>query len=175
VEIGVGLFVAAGCAALFMLAMQVSNLTTLGGGGGYRITANFENIGGLKVRSPVTVSGVRVGRVEAINYDLRTFQAVVTMQIDDRYRGFPDDTSASIYTAGLLGEQYIALEPGGSPDNLKEGSHIQLTQSALVLERLIGKFLYSMAGSKSGSGSGNSDEKPTTGQPGPAPAPRTGP
>lgn len=155
VEIGVGLFVAAGCAALFMLAMQVSNLTALGDSGGYRLTANFQNIGGLKVRSPVTVSGVRIGRVEAINYDLKTFQAVVTMNIDDRYPGFPDDTSASIYTAGLLGEQYVALEPGGSPDSLKDGSRVEMTQSALVLERLIGQFLYGVAGNKTESGSGN--------------------
>ena len=172
VEIGVGLFVAAACAALFMLAMQVSNLTTLGSSGGYRLTANFENIGGLKVRSPVTVSGVRVGRVESINYDLHSFQAVVTMRIEDQYKGFPEDTSASIFTAGLLGEQYVALEPGGSLESLKNGGHIQLTQSALVLEQLIGQFLYSMAGKKPDGGTANHGESRTPGPSTPAPLPQ---
>jgi phospholipid/cholesterol/gamma-HCH transport system substrate-binding protein len=148
VEIGVGLFVAVGIAALFMLAMQVSNLSTIGSSGGYRITATFENIGGLKVRSPVTVSGVRVGRVDVIDYDLHTFQAVVTMKIEDQYRGFPEDTSASIFTAGLLGEQYVALEPGGSMTSIEDGGRLQLTQSALVMEQIIGQFLYSMAADK---------------------------
>jgi phospholipid/cholesterol/gamma-HCH transport system substrate-binding protein len=148
VEVWVGVFVAAGMAALFMLAMQVSNLSNIGGGQGYALIAKFENIGGLKVRSPVTVSGVRVGRVDAINYDFDTFQAVVSLRIDDNYRGFPEDTSASIFTSGLLGEQYIALDPGGSMTNLEDGGHIQLTQSALVMEQIIGQFLYSMASDK---------------------------
>jgi len=145
VEIWVGIFTAAGVAALFMLAMQVSNLSSIGGTAGYVLTATFENIGGLKERSPVTVSGVRVGRVESINYDLESFEAVVSMKINDDYQGFPEDTSASIFTAGLLGEQYIALEPGGSLDNLKDGGRIQLTQSALVMEQIIGQFLFSMS------------------------------
>jgi phospholipid/cholesterol/gamma-HCH transport system substrate-binding protein len=153
VEIGVGLFVALGLAALFMLAMQVSNLSTLGGDShSYTVTAAFENIGGLKVRSPVTVSGVRVGRVGAIDYDTAAYEAVVTLRINEEYDSFPEDTSASIFTAGLLGEQYIALEPGGSMDNLAEGARIQLTQSALVMEQIIGQFLYSMTS--------KDDEKP---------------
>ena len=143
VEIGVGLFVAVGVAALFMLAMQVSNMSSIARGESYIITAAFENIGGLKVRSPVTVSGVRVGRVEAIDYDTHAYEAVVSLRIDDNYDTFPEDTSASIFTSGLLGEQYIALEPGGSMNNLKPGDRIQLTQSALVLEQVIGQFLYS--------------------------------
>ena len=145
VEIGVGLFVAVGLAALFMLAMQVSNLSSPGSSEGYTVTAAFENIGGLKVRSPVTVSGVRVGRVDAIDYDSNTFEAVVTLRIDAQYNTFPEDTSASIFTAGLLGEQYVALEPGGSMNNLNEGGRIQLTQSALVMEQIIAQFLYSKA------------------------------
>ena len=145
VEIGVGLFVAAGLAALFMLAMQVSNLSASIGGKTYTVTAAFQNIGGLKVRSPVTVSGVRVGRVDAIDYDTHTYEAVVTMHIEDKYNTFPEDTSASIFTAGLLGEQYIALQPGGSEKNLKNGDRIHLTQSALVMEQIIGQFLYNMA------------------------------
>jgi phospholipid/cholesterol/gamma-HCH transport system substrate-binding protein len=144
-EIGVGLFVALGIAALFMLAMQVSNMSSLRRDESYVITAAFENIGGLKVRSPVTVSGVRVGRVDAIDYDMHSYEAVVSLRIDDHYDTFPEDTSASIFTAGLLGEQYIALEPGGSVSNLKPGDRIQLTQSALVMEQVIGQFLYSSA------------------------------
>lgn len=141
-----GLFVACGLAALFMLAMQVSNLASLGGDGdSYTVTAAFENVGGLKVRSPVTVSGVRVGRVDAIDYDTSAYEAVVTLRINSAYNAFPDDTSASIFTAGLLGEQYVALDPGGSLDNLAQDSRIQLTQSALVMEQIIGQFLYSMA------------------------------
>ena len=145
IEIGVGLFVACGMAALFILAMQVSNLASLGGGDSYTLTAAFENVGGLKVRSPVTVSGVRVGRVDAIDYDTSAYEAVVSLRIDAAYNAFPEDTSASIFTAGLLGEQYVALDPGGSMDNLADGGRIQLTQSALVMEQIIGQFLYNMA------------------------------
>lgn len=149
VEIGVGLFVAAGLAALFMLAMQVSNLSANVSSESYLVSAAFQNIGGLKVRSPVTVSGVRVGRVEAIDYDTKAYEAVVTLRIEDKYSSFPDDTSASIFTAGLLGEQYIALQPGGSEQNLKPGDRIHLTQSALVMEQIIGQFLYNMASKES--------------------------
>lgn len=155
VELLVGVFVAGGMAALFMLAMQVSNLSQLNQGETYRVTARFENIGGLQVRSPVKVSGVRVGRVSSIDYDSERFQAVVGMQLESRYDKFPDDTSASIFTAGLLGEQYIALEPGGSEEYLKDGSLIEITQSALVLEQLVGKFLFSKAAeAKPSSGDG---------------------
>jgi len=148
IEIGVGLFVAIGVAALFMLAMQVSNLSNIGSGDddSYIISAAFENIGGLKERAPVTVSGVRIGRVDAINYDLDAYEAVVTLRIDKAFDRLPEDTAASIFTSGLLGEQYIALEPGGSMDNLESGDRIQLTQSALVLEQVIGQFLFSVAG-----------------------------
>ena len=149
VEIWVGVFVALGIAALYMLAMQVSNLGTLSRNDGYIITAGFENVGGLKVRAPVTVSGVRVGRVEAIDYDHHSFEAVVSLRIDAKHDSFPQDTSASIYTSGLLGEQYVALEPGGSLENLKDGDRVQLTQSALVMEQVIGQFLYSMAADNS--------------------------
>jgi phospholipid/cholesterol/gamma-HCH transport system substrate-binding protein len=149
VEIGVGLFVALGIAALFMLAMQVSNLGTfISPDDSYELKAGFENIGGLKVRSPVTVSGVRVGRVAAINYDDEAYEAVVTLRINSSHDKFPEDTSASIFTAGLLGEQYIALEPGGSLDNLADGDRLQLTQSALVMEQIIGQFLYSASAAK---------------------------
>jgi phospholipid/cholesterol/gamma-HCH transport system substrate-binding protein len=144
-EIVVGLFVALGLAALFMLAMKVSNLSAATGEDGYNVTARFENIGGLKVRSPVTVAGVRIGRVSEINFDNTTFEAVVTMNIGEAYNSLPTDTSASIFTAGLLGEQYISLEPGGDDKSLQQGSEIRLTQSAIVLEQIIGQFLYSQA------------------------------
>ncbi|MDT8403498.1 outer membrane lipid asymmetry maintenance protein MlaD [Sulfuriflexus sp.] len=144
-EIIVGLFVVLGLAALFMLAMKVSNLTTFAGEDGYEVTARFENIGGLKVRSPVTVAGVRVGRVSAIGFDNKTFEAVITMTISKDYDVLPTDTSASIFTSGLLGEQYVSLEPGGSEKSLNQGSEIRLTQSAIVLEQVIGQFLYSQA------------------------------
>ena len=145
VEIIVGLFVALGIAALFMLAMKVSNLSTFSGDGGYVIQARFENIGGLKVRSPVTVAGVRVGRISDIGFDNTTYEAIVSMNIEGAYNTLPTDTSASIFTAGLLGEQYVALEPGGAEKYLQQGGEVRLTQSAIVLEQVIGQFLYSQA------------------------------
>jgi len=145
VEILVGLFVALGIAALFMLAMKVSNLSTFSGDNGYVIKARFENIGGLKVRSPVTVAGVRVGRISNIDFDNTTYEAVISMNIEGGYNTLPTDTSASIFTAGLLGEQYVALEPGGDEKYLQQGGEVRLTQSAIVLEQVIGQFLYSQA------------------------------
>ncbi len=145
VEIWVGLFIAGGMAALFMLAMQVSNLTVVSNDEGYAVTARFENISGLKVRSPVTMAGVRVGRVTDIGFDPQTFEAVVTMRISNDYNQLPADTSASIFTAGLLGEQYVGLDAGGDMEFLEDGSEIILTQSALILEQLIGQFLFSKA------------------------------
>lgn len=145
VEISVGLFVAAGLAALFMLAMKVSNLTNYTGADGYTISARFDNIGGLKVRSPVAASGVRIGQVVDIEYDTEGYEARVTMSIDPQYNKFPVDTAASVLTSGLLGEQFIGLLPGAEEEYLKNGSEIELTQSALVLEQIVGQFLYSKA------------------------------
>jgi phospholipid/cholesterol/gamma-HCH transport system substrate-binding protein len=144
VEIMVGVFVAAGLAALFMLAMKVSNISTLNNENGYEVTAYFENVGGLKVRSPVTASGVNVGRVSNIRYDDKLFEALVTLKLNNDYH-LPVDSSASIFTAGLLGEQYVSLEPGGSENNLKNGDRIKITQSALILEQVIGRVLFSKA------------------------------
>ena len=144
-ELLVGVFIAGGIAALFVLAMQVSNLSSFTQANSYRLTARFENVGGLKVRSPVTVGGVLVGRVSDIDYDTGRFEAVVTLNMDEKYNQFPDDTTASIFTSGLLGEQYISLEPGGSEEYLGDGSEIDMTQSALVLEKLVGKFLFNKA------------------------------
>ncbi|GIX21772.1 MAG: hypothetical protein KatS3mg121_0555 [Gammaproteobacteria bacterium] len=144
VETAVGAFVAAGLAALFLLALKVSNLAEIGGGDGYRVEGWFENIGGLQVRAPVKASGVRVGRVAAIEYDDSHYQARVVLEIDRRYR-FPVDTAASILTAGLLGEQYVGLEPGAEETYLEDGDRLAITESAMVLERLISQFLYSKA------------------------------
>lgn len=145
VEIWVGLFVAAGLAALFMLAMRVSNLNLAVDEDGYTVSARFENVAGLKVRAPVEMAGVRIGRVEAIEFDPQSLQARVTLRIASQYDQLPEDTSASVLTAGLLGEKYVGLEPGGAEDPLKAGSEITLTQSSLVLEQLIGQFLFSKA------------------------------
>jgi len=143
VEVIVGFFVAIGFIALFFLSMQVSNLGSLNSDGGYEVTARFENIGSLKVRSPVTVAGVKVGRVSEIEFDSETFEAFVTMKIDGRFDQFPLDSSASILTAGLLGEQYIGLDPGGDDELLVNQSELEITQSALLLEKIIGQFLFS--------------------------------
>jgi phospholipid/cholesterol/gamma-HCH transport system substrate-binding protein len=141
----VGAFMALGLVALFFLAMQVSNLSAMAAGDGYEVKARFVNIGGLKVRAPVTMSGVRIGRVTDISYDLASFEALVSMRIEPQYNTIPDDTIAKIYTSGLLGEQYVGFDPGGSEAVLQQGSEIMLTQSALVLEEIIGQFLYSQA------------------------------
>ena len=143
IELSVGIFVGIGLAALFMLAMQASNLSSFTSDGSYQVTARFDNIGGLKVKSAVKVSGVKVGQVAEIDYDSETFEAVVKMNIDDSYDKFPRDTIASIFTSGLLGEQYIGLEPGGDDKLLENQSEIRHTQSAMVLEQLIGQFLFS--------------------------------
>jgi phospholipid/cholesterol/gamma-HCH transport system substrate-binding protein len=145
IEVTVGIFVGIGLAALFMLAMQASNLSSISNSGFYQVTARFENIGGLKVRSAVKVSGVKVGQVADIEYDSKFFEAVVTLQIDEKYDAFPKDTIASIYTAGLLGEQYIGLEPGGDESLLANQSEIRHTQSAVILEQVISQFLFSKA------------------------------
>ncbi len=140
-EILVGLFMLLFLGAMTILALKVSNLTSLSGANGYQVSANFDNVGGLRVRAPVSAGGVKVGQVSQIIYDSETFEAKVTLTIDEEFNQFPTDTSASIYTAGLLGEQYIGLEPGADDEVLEQNSEIGLTQSALVLERLIGQVL----------------------------------
>ena len=135
----------AGLAALLMLSMKVSNISAFTETEGYEVSAHFENIGGLKVRSPVTMAGVVVGRVASIGFDKDSYEAVVTLNIQNEYDNIPEDSSASIFTAGLLGEQYIGLEAGGAEEVLKAGSELELTQSAIVLEQIIGQFLVSQA------------------------------
>ena len=144
-QMWVGVFVAIGIASLFMLAMKVSNISAFAETEGYELTLNFSNIGGLKVRSPVTMAGVVIGRVSEISFDKEIYEAEVKFKIENRYDNLPEDTSASIFTSGLLGEQYIGLEPGGSDNFLKDGDRFKLTQSAVVLEQLIGQFLVSKA------------------------------
>lgn len=144
-ELLVGMFVAAGLAALFVLAINVSNFSDFTDETGYQVVAEFENIGGLKVRSPVTMAGVRVGRVAAIDLSSETYNAHVTLNLYSDFNQIPTDTAASIYTAGLLGEQYIGLEAGAEEEFLQNGDVIELTQPALVLEQVIGQFLFSKA------------------------------
>lgn len=144
----VGLFVATGIAALFYMALQVSNLGSYTNSDTYTITARFQNSGGLKVKSPVSIAGVRVGRVSKITLDRDSHESVVEMDIESQYDNIPDDSGASIYTAGLLGEQYISLDPGSSEDYLKDKSQLDITSSAIVLEEMIGKFMLNKAEGK---------------------------
>jgi len=141
----VGVFVFLGLVALAFLALRAGNLSSFSFAPTYRVQAAFDNIGGLKVRAPVKSSGVVVGRVVDIGFDNQSFHATATLEIENQYK-FPDDSSASILTSGLLGEQYIGLSPGGNDVDLSNGSTILYTQSAVVLEELISKFLYNMAG-----------------------------
>lgn len=154
IEILVGLFVLLGLAALLFVALKAANLTSFSNGDTYQVSARFDNIGGLKPRAPVRSAGVVVGRVTAIGLDPKTFQGVVTLDIDRGFQ-FPKDSSAKILTAGLLGDQYVGLEPGGDEKNLAAGDVIKQTQSAVVLENLIGQFLFSKAadaGAEAGAG-----------------------
>ena len=147
IETLVGLFVLLGILALTFIALKAANLASFGQRDGYTLQARFDNIGGLKVRAPVRSAGVTVGRVTAIRLDSKTFQGLVTMEID-RDLQFPRDSSAKILTAGLLGDQYVGLEAGGDDKNLNAGDTMTQTQSAVVLENLISKFLFSKAAEK---------------------------
>jgi len=142
IEVSVGLFVSVAIAALFFLALQVSNFSDLQDNGSYTVIAHFENAGGLKSKALVSMAGVPIGRVEDISFDTDNYDALVKIRIDARYSNLPSDTSASILTSGLLGDKYIGLTPGGLDEYLQEGDTIELTQSALVLERLISQFLF---------------------------------
>jgi len=147
-DLWVGMFVVAGIGALVVLAMKVGNLSTYNVSESYQLQAYFTNIGGLKPKASIKSAGVLVGRVTEINLDTERYEAKVVMSIDKRYQ-FPKDTFANILTAGLLGEQYIGLAAGGDSEMLKTGGIIKKTQSAVVLEDLIGKFLYNKAESPS--------------------------
>ena len=142
IEIGTGLFVLLGFAALFFMATQISSRGLEFGAKDYHLTASFDNVGGLKVGAPVSIGGVSIGRVESIDYDATTFKAVVRLAIRERYNRVPNDSDVAIYTAGLLG----GFTPGGSETAYKDGDRVEMTQSAIVLENLISKFLFDKAG-----------------------------
>ena len=143
-DLWVGFFVAVGIVSLAFLALKVGNLSTASAGEVYRLQAKFDNIGGLKVRAPVKSAGVVVGRISDIRFDPEAYVAVVSMDVDARYK-FPRDTFATINTSGLLGEQYIGFEVGGDTEMLKAGETIKKTQSAVVLEKLISQFMFNKA------------------------------
>jgi len=143
-DLWVGLFVIAGVGALLFLALKVGSISTVNSADSYEVVADFQNIGGLKPRAPVKSAGVVVGRVADIRFDNEKYEAVVTLRLDKRY-AFPKDTSASIMTSGLLGEQYVGLDAGGDSVMLKDKDRIMITQDAVVLENLIGQFLYGKA------------------------------
>src|SRR5580692_4664207 len=168
-ELGTGLFVLLGFVALFFLATQLpsSGLKLSSEKRGFHVTADFDNIGDLKVGSPVTMAGVSVGEVESIRLDPKTFQAVVGVRLYPKYNEIPDDSFASIQTQGLLGGKYVGLSPGGSETFLKEGSHIDQTQSAIVLESLINKLFASFA-NKAGGGDSQSQAQPQSQSPSPS-------
>jgi phospholipid/cholesterol/gamma-HCH transport system substrate-binding protein len=148
-DVWVGLFVLLGAIAVLFLALKAGNMSSFSFGPSYTLVARFDNIGGLKPRAPVKSAGVVVGRVESIAFDDKNFQAQVTLRLQGEYQ-FPKDSSAKILTSGLLGEQYIGLEPGGDTNNFAEGGRIKSTQSAIVLENLISQFLFNKAAETSG-------------------------
>jgi len=145
IEILVGVFMLLALVAFLVLAIKISNLGSISSRDTYSVTAQFDNIGGLRQRAQVTLSGVRVGRVSEIHYDPKTLRAIVTLRINSDINFLPVDTQASIYTAGLLGEQYISLEPGAEDDLLTDGGRIDITQSAIVLEEIIGKIMVDLS------------------------------
>lgn len=142
IEITAGIFLLLGIGALIFLAVQATGAGGVLSGGSYEVTAKFSNIGGLKPGANVSMAGVTIGAVDGIQLDHASLEARVTMRISDRYDDLPEDTSAAIYTSGLLGDQYVGLEPGGATEPLQDGDQILITQSAVVLEQLIGKYLF---------------------------------
>ena len=159
IELGTGMFVLLGFAALFFLVTQITNREIGLGDQGFRVTASFEQVGGLKPGAPVSMSGVTIGRVEKISYDFGEYKARVVLRIDGAYDRIPDDSDASIYTAGLLGGQYVGIGPGGSETFLADGAQIHFTQSAIVLENLISKFLFSKASEQGAANVTEGDKK----------------
>jgi phospholipid/cholesterol/gamma-HCH transport system substrate-binding protein len=160
IELGTGLFVLLGFAALFFLVTQITSREFGVGSGGYRLTASFDQIGSLKPGAPVSMSGVTIGRVETISYDFNEYRARVGLRIDSQYDRIPEDSDASILTAGLLGGQYVGIGAGASETFFQDGDQIQFTQSAIVLENLISKFLFSKAAEQQPAEGSAQDEKP---------------
>jgi phospholipid/cholesterol/gamma-HCH transport system substrate-binding protein len=145
IDISTGLFVLLGFAAILFMVTQITNREFSLDSSSYRLTASFENVGGLKTGAPVSMAGVTIGRVEAIQYDMSLLKAVVTLRIDGQYDAIPNDSDASIFTAGLLGGQYVGLSPGGSEDPFRDGDRVEFVQDAVVLENLISKYLFNSA------------------------------
>jgi phospholipid/cholesterol/gamma-HCH transport system substrate-binding protein len=160
IDLSTGLFVLLGFAAILFLVTQITNREFSLTSDSYRLQAQFENIGGLKAGAPVSLAGVTVGRVESIGYNMDALKAVVTLRIDGSYDKIPNDSDASIFTAGLLGGQYIGLSPGGSEEYYKDGDRIEFVQDAIVLENLISKYLFSQAGKQSEHNADPSAEPP---------------
>jgi phospholipid/cholesterol/gamma-HCH transport system substrate-binding protein len=154
IDVWVGLFVLLGLLALVFLALKAGNMSTVSFSKTYAITGKFDNIGGLKPQAPVKSAGVVVGRVDSITFDDKSYQALATLSLESRY-AFPKDSSVKILTSGLLGEQYIGIQAGADDKNLVQGDNITATQSAVVLENLIGQFLFSKAAESSGAATGN--------------------
>ena len=146
IDVSTGLFVLLGMTAILFLVTQITNRDFAWGAESYRLTAQFENIGGLKAGAPVSMAGVKIGRVESIDYDMQAYKADVTLRIDASYDRIPNDSDASIYTAGLLGGQYVGITPGNAEDVYHDGDRVEFVQDAIVLENLISKYLFSQAG-----------------------------
>lgn len=148
IDLSTGLFVLLGFAAIVFLVTQITNREFSLRSESYRLQAQFENVGGLKAGAPVSMAGVTIGRVESIGYDMDLFKAVATLRIDSRYDQIPNDSDASILTAGLLGGQYVGITPGGSDEPFRDGDQVEFVQDAIVLENLISKYLFSQAGNR---------------------------
>ena len=155
-QIGSGLFILLGFAALTYLATQTTSIANYSQGPSYSIKARFTNVGQLKLRAPVKIAGVRVGTVSDVKLEPDKLDALVTLSIDKRFDKIPDDSAAAVFTSGLLGDQYVAIQPGGSPDVFKDGDEVVLTQSSMQLEELIGKYL---VGGDAGKAGAKPDEK----------------
>lgn len=165
VESLVGVFLLLAITSLAVLAFKVSGLTSFFPAKTYSVSADFDDIGGLKVRSPVKIGGVQIGEVEQIALDPVTFKAVVRMKIQTKFSDIPDDSSAGIYTSGLLGDNYVSITPMYNQNYLKNGSKLEMTHSAMVLEKLIGQFLYKIGnGSNSGANNGNTNNSNGSGE-----------
>ena len=158
-QIGTGLFILLGFAALAYLATQTTSVANFSQGDSYSLKARFTNVGQLKLRAPVKIAGVRIGSVASVVLEPDKLDALVTLSIDQRFDKIPDDSAAAVFTSGLLGDQYVALQPGGSPDVFKNGDEVILTQSSMQLEELIGKYLVG-SGDKPGAGKADDAAKP---------------